>query len=70
MSEQSDADPAQADEAILPSNGQAAEHEGQQASEPMAAADAADGADEAAPVVDDAVVDDAVVDDASCRRGR
>jgi transcriptional antiterminator NusG len=64
VSEQSDADPAQADEAIPPSNGQAAEHEGQQTSEPMAAADAADEADEAPPVVDDAVVDDAVVDDA------
>jgi transcription termination/antitermination protein NusG len=64
VSEQSDADPAQAGEAILPSNGQAAEHEGQQTSEPMAAADAADGADEAPPVVEDAVVDDAVVDDA------
>ena len=65
MSEQSDADPAQAGEAILPSNGQAAEHEGQQASEPMAAADAADSADDAAYVVDDAVVDDA-----PGRRGR
>ena len=64
MSEQSDADPAQADEAILPSNGQAAEHEGQQASEPVAAADAADSADDAAYVVDDVVVDDVVVDDA------
>jgi len=64
VSEQSDADPAQADEAILPSNGQAAEHEGQQASEPVAAADAADSADDAAYVVDDVVVDDVVVDDA------
>jgi transcriptional antiterminator NusG len=63
VSEQSDADPAQADEAILPSNGQAAEHEGQQASEPVAAADAADSADDAAYVVDDVVVDDVVVDD-------
>jgi transcription termination/antitermination protein NusG len=65
VSEQSDADPAQADEAILPSDGQAAEHEGQQASEPTAAADAADGADEAVPVADDAVADDAVADDAA-----
>jgi transcriptional antiterminator NusG len=68
VSEQSDADPAQADEAILPSNGQAAEHEGQQASEPVAAADAADSADDAAYVVDDVVVDDAPaagVDDAA-----
>jgi transcriptional antiterminator NusG len=64
VSEQSDADPAQAGEAILPSNGQAAEHEGQQASEPVAAADAADSADDAAYVVDDVVVDDVVVDDA------
>jgi transcriptional antiterminator NusG len=67
VSKQSDADPAQADEAILPSNGQAAEHEGQQASEPVAAADAADSADDAAYVVDDVVVDDAPtagVDDA------
>jgi transcriptional antiterminator NusG len=64
VSEQSDADPAQADEAILPSNGQAAEHEGQQASEPVAAAGAADSADDAAYVVDDVVVDDVVVDDA------
>jgi transcriptional antiterminator NusG len=63
VSEQSDADPAQAGEAILPSNGQAAEHEGQQASEPVAAADAADSADDAAYVVDDVVVDDVVVDD-------
>jgi transcription termination/antitermination protein NusG len=72
VSEQSDAGPAQGDEAILPSDGQAAEHEGQQASEPMeasepmAAADAtdeADEADEAAPVIDDAAADDAVVDD-------
>jgi transcription termination/antitermination protein NusG len=68
VSEQSDADPAQADEAILPSNGQAAEHEGQQESEPVAAADAADSADDAAYVVDDVVVDDAPaagVDDAA-----
>jgi transcriptional antiterminator NusG len=68
VSEQSDADPAQADEAILPSNGQAAEPEGQQASEPVAAADAADSADDAAYVVDDVVVDDAPaagVDDAA-----
>jgi transcription termination/antitermination protein NusG len=68
VSEQSDADPAQADEAIPPSNGQAAEHEGQQASEPVAAADAADSADDAAYVVDDVVVDDAPaagVDDAA-----
>jgi len=64
VSEQSDADPAQADEAILPSNGQAAEHEGQQASEPVAAADAADSADDAAYVLDDVVVDDVVVDNA------
>jgi transcription termination/antitermination factor NusG len=61
VSEQSDAGPAQADEAILPSGGQAAEPEGQQAPEPVAAADAAD---DAAPVMDDAVIDDAVVDDA------
>jgi transcriptional antiterminator NusG len=61
VSEQSDAGPAQADEAILPSGGQAAEPEGQQAPEPVAAADAAD---DAAPVMDDAVMDDAVVDDA------
>jgi transcriptional antiterminator NusG len=62
VSERSDADPAQADEVILPSDGQAAEHEGQQASEPVAAAD------EAAHVGDDAVVDDAPaagVDDAA-----
>jgi transcription termination/antitermination protein NusG len=68
VSEQSDADPAQGDEAILPSNGQAAEPEGQQASEPVAAADAADNADDAAYVVDDVVVDDAPaagVDDAA-----
>jgi transcription termination/antitermination protein NusG len=60
VSEQSDAGPAQADEAILPSGGQAAEPEGQQAPEPVAA----DAADDAAPVMDDAVMDDAVVDDA------
>jgi transcriptional antiterminator NusG len=64
VSEQSDASPAQADEAILPSGGQAAENEGQQASEPMAAADAADDANEAAPAVDDAAADDVVVDEA------
>jgi transcription termination/antitermination protein NusG len=58
VSEQSDADPAQADEAILPSDGQAAEHEGQQASEPLAAADAADDAGESAPVADDAMAAD------------
>jgi transcriptional antiterminator NusG len=61
VSEQSDADPAQADEAILPSNGQAAEREGQQASEPVAAADAAD---EAAPVADGDVADGPVGDGA------
>ena len=37
MSEQSDAGQAQADEAILPPEAGAAEHEGQQASEVMAA---------------------------------
>jgi transcription termination/antitermination factor NusG len=65
VSEQSDAGPAQADEAILPSDGQAAEHEGQQAPEPLAAADAADDAGEPARVADDAVADDAVADDAA-----
>ena len=60
MSEQSDAGPAQADEAILPPEAGAAEHEGQQASEVMAAA--ADDAGEAAPVAGDAAVDAVTVD--------
>ena len=67
MSEQSDADPAQADETILPPAAMAAENEGQQASEPMAAAGATGDANEAASVVDDAPaagVDDAALDGA------
>ena len=47
MSERSDADPAQADEAIMPSNGQVPE--------PVAAADAAD---ESAYAADDAMTDE------------
>jgi transcriptional antiterminator NusG len=49
VSERSDADPAQADEAILPSNGQVPE--------PAAAADQAD---ESAPVIDEPVIDETV----------
>jgi transcriptional antiterminator NusG len=64
VSEQSDAGPAQGDEAILPPAAMAAEYKGQQASEPMPAG-AADDADEAAPVIDDAAADDAAVDDAA-----
>ncbi len=73
MSERSDADPVQADEAILPSNGRV--------TEPVAAADEADeialapedaAAEDAVaaatpvddPVLDDPVLDDAVLDDA------
>ena len=71
MSEQSDAGQAQADEAILPPEAGAAEYEGQQASEVMAAA--ADDADEAAPVAGDAAVDvmtvDAVTVDAAAGDG-
>jgi len=68
VSERSDADPAQADEAILPTNGQVPE--------PSAAADATDESahmlDDAAagdaaavddPLVDDPVLDDPVLDD-------
>ncbi len=62
MSEQSDAGPAQADEAILSPEAGAAEYEGQQASGFMAAA--ADDA-EAAPVAGDAAVDAATVDSAT-----
>jgi len=61
VSEQSDVGPAQADEAILPSDGQAAEHEGQQAPEPTASA----APDEAAPGLDDAAGDNTAVDDAA-----
>jgi len=67
VSEQSDAGPAQADETILPPAAMAAENEGQQASEPMAAAGATGDANEAASVVDDAPaagVDDAALDGA------
>ena len=60
MSEQSGAGPAQADEAILPPEAGAAEYEGQQASEVMAAA--ADDADKAPPMAGDAVAGDAAVD--------
>ena len=60
MSEQSDAGPAQADEATLTPEAGAAEHDGQQASEFTAAA--ADDADEAAPVAGDAAVDAVTVD--------
>ena len=63
MSEQSDAGPAQADEATLTPEAGAAEHEGQQPSEFMAAA--ADDADEAAPVAGDAAVDAVTVDAAA-----
>ena len=61
MSEQSDADPAQADEAILASNGQAAEHERQEV--PEHAAVAAE-ADESAVMTDDAAAEPAADDGA------
>jgi transcriptional antiterminator NusG len=61
VSEQSDADPAQADEAILASNGQAAEHERQEV--PEHAAVAAE-ADESAVMTEDAAAEPAADDGA------
>jgi transcription termination/antitermination protein NusG len=63
VSEQSDAGPAQADEAILSPEAGAAEHEGQQAPEFMAAATG--DADEAPPVAGDAAIDAGAVDAAA-----
>ncbi len=62
MSEQSDANPVQADEAILASNGQAAEHERQEVPEPAAVAAEAD---ESAPMADDAAAEPAAPDGAA-----
>ena len=64
VSEQSDADPAQADEAILASNGQAAEHERQEV--PEHAAVAAE-ADELAVMTDDAAAEPRADDGAGPR---